>query len=118
MKLTYSAERKKRIRDLNRGKPMYLETRNKIRAIALTRPPMSIETRAKVSANSAKAHTLYVSQLSDNPPIWVSFRTIPLAAAYCKCSEKTIRRALSLNGIIKKEYLVIRPPKGGGHLSP
>jgi hypothetical protein len=53
-----------------------------------------------------------VSQLSENPPIWVSFITIPLAATYCKCSEKTIRRALALNGIIKKEFLVIRPPKG------
>ena len=39
MKLNYSAEIKKRIGDLNRGKPMSLETRNKIRDIALTRPP-------------------------------------------------------------------------------
>lgn len=55
MKLNYSSERREMIGSLNRGKKLSPETIELLRAAAQARPPMSDETRLKVSNNSAAA---------------------------------------------------------------
>jgi len=63
MRLNYSSERREANGSLNRGKKLSARTVEAIRLAALNRPPMSDETRAKVSANSAKAQLYAVSRL-------------------------------------------------------
>jgi group I intron endonuclease len=114
MRLNYSSERRERIGALNRGKKLSPDTIEAIRLAALKRAPMSEETRNKVSANSAKAQLYLVSRLDNNlfmstKGIMVSediIRTLPVVAAFLGCDEKTVRRALHKDGIIKKLWVV------------
>ena len=90
----YSQARRDAIGALNRGKKLSQATVALIRAAALARPPMSEETRAKVSANSAKA-MFYELSLVDgstlpNGASSVVLRTIPVVTEYCQCNEKTV----------------------------
>ena len=55
MRDAFTPERRLQVGDINRGREYTYEERERIRQQALTRPPMSDETRSKVSANSAKA---------------------------------------------------------------
>lgn len=88
-----------------------------MRAAALARPPMSNETREKISANSTVAK-LYLVNRVDNPILPngttsnTLLRTIPKVAEYCNCSEKTVRRSLQGSGIIKKTWQVTVIGKG------
>jgi hypothetical protein len=82
----YSDARRERIGNLNRGKEITPERREFLRQVALARPPMSEETRAKVSAI---------------PPY--TARGILEAADYIGCGEKTVRRALKQKEMIVKK---------------
>jgi group I intron endonuclease len=114
MRLNYSSERREAIGALNRGKTLSLETIDVIRKAALNRNPMSDETRAKISANSAKALFYSISRVDQAPflskngemVVSVTLRTLPILADFLNSNEKTIRRALKTNGIVKKIWLV------------
>ncbi|TPG03834.1 hypothetical protein EAH88_19360, partial [Rhodanobacter glycinis] len=116
MKANYSSERREAIGSLNRGKNLSPETIELMRKAALNREEMSAETRAKVSANSGSAQLFDISSVSgeefkspDNIMVTsVTLRTIPVVARFLGCGEKTIRRALSGNGIVKKTWRVSR----------
>ena len=63
----YSSERREAIGALNRGKKLSEKTRKKISQTALKRSPMSIETRALVSAGIAKLYE--VTNLDGSNPV-------------------------------------------------
>jgi group I intron endonuclease len=116
MRANYSSERREAIGALNRGKKLSLSTIEKIREAALNRSPMSDSTRAKVSQNSTVAQLFEVSLVSGE--VFVSpegesvtstiIRTIPAVANFTASNEKTVRRALSNNGIVKRVWMVKR----------
>lgn len=56
MRLNYSSERRESIGALNRGKNLSPATIEKIREAAIKRGPLSVESRARVSANSGVAY--------------------------------------------------------------
>lgn len=101
----YTDERRERIGNLNRGKTLSPETREAIRQAALARPPVSDETREKVSANSAKVLTLEITSL-DGSTAPCTVRGLLMAASHMNCGEKTVRRAIKGNGIVKNTYRV------------
>lgn len=68
-----------------------------------TSPWDSEEIRIYQSDNSAM---YYLVQPLDHSAAPVVLRTLPSVAYHCNCSEKTVRRALSSNGIIKKTWQV------------
>lgn len=115
MRDNYSSERREMIGSLNRGKTLSASTIEAIRLSALNRAPMSDEARAKVSANSAKAQLFTLSRvdgalfMSCNGEMVSSevLRTLPVVAAAIGCDEKTVRRAMTSNGVVKKTWLVI-----------
>lgn len=115
MKLNYSSERREAIGSLNRGKKFSSSTIGLIRQAALNRPPMSLKTRNKVSANSSIAQLFNVSMVKGTPltkgDMSIVLRTISAVASYCNCGEKTVRRALKSNGVIKGTYLVVKLDK-------
>lgn len=49
------------------------------------------------------------SLLEDNK-VFITIRTIPAVPHYIGCGEKTVRRALKNNGIVKKRWLVKLSP--------
>jgi group I intron endonuclease len=110
MRANYSQERRDMIGALNRGKNLSPDTVELIRAAALSRPPMTDETRAKVSANSAKAMLFELSMLDGSTlpggTSSIVLRTIPTVAQYCSCDEKTVRRAIKGKGTIKGKWLI------------
>jgi group I intron endonuclease len=101
MKENYSNERRERIGNINKGKTLSEETRNLIREAALKRKPMSMESRLKCAVN---VRPITITDLEGTNP--QSFSSITEAAKVIGCSEKTIRRALNSNGIIKSKYFV------------
>ena len=110
MRVNYSSERREAIGSLNRGKKLSPATVERIRGAALARPPVSSDTRANVSANSAVANLYLISRV-DNAVLPdgsynIIVRTTPAVAEYCSCSYKTVQRALSGTGIIKKIWRV------------
>jgi group I intron endonuclease len=111
MRINYSSERREQIASVNRGKKLSSTTIELIRAAALARPPMSADTREKVSAKSTMAKLYLVSRvdkgLMPNGSISMIIRTIPKVADICSCSEKTIQRALQNTGIVKKTWQII-----------
>lgn len=116
MRLNYSSERREMIGSLNRGKTFSASHIEAIRAAAKNRAPMSDETRAKVSANSAKAQFYLVQRLDKSSftspdgvlVTSITLRTIPVVANFIGCAEKTVRRALKTNGVVKLTWQVIK----------
>lgn len=106
MKFNYSSERRERIGQLNKGLTLSQETREKLRQVALQRGPRTPEVKAKISANSTSAKTIYIFDHDRN--FLKSCRTIDAAASYCGCNEKTIRRALFSQKIVLKQFYVSR----------
>jgi len=110
MQANYSQRRREAIGALNRGKKLSPETVDLLRRAALKRAPMSEETRAKVSAHSTKAMFYELSPLNSHKLTILGerivLRTITTVADFCQCSEKTVRRALKGNGIIKGKWLI------------
>jgi len=90
MKDIYSEARREKIGSLNRGKIFSPETIERMREKALTRPPMSEETKKKCITNRRPV-VLY----NLDRTIYGKYSTILDAAKALNCGEKTIRRALS-----------------------
>lgn len=86
----------------HRGKSLSKTTRELIRKAALNIPPMSQETKDKCKKNR---RPITVMLLSNNTLIG-NFEDIVSASKHIKCNEKTIRRALKTNGIVKNMYIV------------
>lgn len=105
MRANYSQTRRDTIGALNRGKKLPPATLELMRTAALARAPMTDEARAKVSANSAKAMLFELSMVDGSALpgnfLSITLRTIPTVAEYCNCNEKTVRRAIKGNSIIK-----------------
>jgi group I intron endonuclease len=109
MKANYSAERRQMAGDLHRGNKLSPDTIELIRQAALNRDPMTKETRALVSANSAKAELFEVSwpdgkpfQSPDKQMVTsLVIRTQPSVASFIGCSERTVRRALNSQSTCK-----------------
>lgn len=112
MKLNYSSERREAIGALNRGKTFSESTIKLMRLKALAKGPHSEETIAKISANSTLANLYSINLLAygaggdDNTSFpdygpGKEVRTINKVAELLGCNEKTIRRALKTNGIVK-----------------
>ena len=102
MRANYSSERREAIGALNQGTKLSTITIQRITAAALARPPMSEVSRALISENSAKAE-LYEIKLLDGSMPGIILRTIPTIAEHLDCHERTVRRALQGNGIIKRK---------------
>ena len=102
MRDNYSDARRNRIGNLNKGKSISETTRELLRIAALKRPPMSQETKDKCKKNR---RPITVTRVDDNTLVG-NFEDIVSAAKHISCNEKTIRRALKTNGIIKKMYIV------------
>jgi group I intron endonuclease len=110
MKANYSSERREAIGSC--GKTLSTTTIAKIRQAAWD--AISEETRAKVSANSAKTQLYSVAKVSgeenispDNSMVTsVTLRTLPVVPHFLKCDEKTVRRAIKTDGIVKKTWIV------------
>ena len=98
MRENYSEER---VGNINKGKTLSQETRELIRKAALLREPMSIESRMKCATNM---RPVTITNLDGSNPI--HFISIKEASIAISCGEKTIRRALNGNGVIKKIFLV------------
>ena len=95
----YSNERRERIGNLNRGKKLLPETIEKLREKALSRLPMSEDTKQKCIA-----HTRPVVISNLNGTVYGEYSTILDAAKAINCNEKTIRRALTTEkGLVKKQ---------------
>ncbi|KAG0632593.1 hypothetical protein HOY80DRAFT_1013380 [Tuber brumale] len=103
MRDNYSDIRRDRIGNLNRGKFLSQKTRELLRQAALSRPPMSQESREKCKT---RGRSITVIRLSDGSLVG-HFKDIVSAAKQIKCGDKTIRRALKANGIVKSTYKVI-----------
>jgi hypothetical protein len=107
MRANYSQARRDAIGALNRGKRLSPEVVERMQFAAISRSPMSDETRSKVSANSANAALYELAMLDGtllpNDSQFIVLRTISVVANYCNCSEKTVRRALKGTGIIKNK---------------
>jgi group I intron endonuclease len=104
MRDNYSEIRREKIGTLNRGKSLSIKTSELLRKAALTRLPMSLETREKCKTRGI---AVTVSLLRDNTIVG-HFEDIVSAAKYIKCGEKTIRRALKVKGIVKSTYKVTK----------
>jgi len=89
MKDHYSDARRKKIGNLNRGRKFSPETIERMRENALTRSPMSEETKNKCITNT-RPLVLY----NLDRTIYGKYSTVLEAANAINCNEKTIRRAL------------------------
>ena len=99
MRDIYSEARRERIGNLNKGKNLSPETIEKIREIALNRPPMSSETKKKCVSNTRPV-VLY----NLNGTVYGEYASIVDAAKSINCGEKTIRRALNTEkGLVKRQ---------------
>ena len=102
MKDLYSEARRVRIGNLNRGKIFSQETIEKMRVIALNRPPMSDMTKQKCIS-----HTRPVVLYNLNGTVYGKYSSILEAAKSINCGEKTIRRALKTEKrLVKKQWIV------------
>lgn len=87
---------------------------------------MTEETRALVSANSSKALLLSVSRVDGGSFLSAEgktvselvLRTIPVTAKFIGCGEKTVRRALKSNNIVKSTWKVVSCHKAGTAIYP
>ena len=101
MRENYSEERRQQVANINKGKTLSEETRELIRKSALLRKSMSSETRMKCAVNVQPVTIINL----DGTNI-MNFVSIKEASIAISCNEKTIRRALNGNGIVKKNYIV------------
>lgn len=106
LRANYSIERRETIGALNRGKTFSPITLARLTAAALAREPFTEATRAAISVNSAKAQLYEVSLVDASTKVTI-LRTLPAVSAFIGCSEKTVRRALKTNGIVKGKWLVV-----------
>jgi group I intron endonuclease len=102
MKDIYTDVRRERIGSLNKGKKLYEETIEKMRAKALNRPPVSEETRKKCVVNTRPV-VLY----NLDRTIYGKYNSIKDAANAISCSEKTIIRVLQTDKkLVNRQWIV------------
>ena len=101
MRNNYSLERRQRVGNINKGKTLSEETRKLMSKAAQLRGPMSKESRIKCAVNM---RPVTISNLDGSNPI--HFVSIKEASVGISCHQKTIRRALNGNGVLKKIYIV------------
>ena len=94
MRATYSQERRYAIGNLNKGKTLSEETKNKIRKSALSRVKPTFSLQEKVLSNMRKkSKPIILYNINDNT-VYGEFNSITEAAAIINCNVKTIRRSL------------------------
>jgi len=103
MRENYGDVRREKIGSLNRGIFLPQKTRELMRKAALNRLKMSQESREKCNTRGLN---ITLIRLSDQTIVGY-FHSVIQAAKYIKCGDKTIRRALKSNGIVKSTYKVI-----------
>jgi group I intron endonuclease len=104
MKAEYSQERRERIGNLNRGKPLSKDTIEKIRSKALTQDKVIYSDEAILNM---KKNSKPVIIYNLDKTVYSEFSSIVEAAKSINCSEKTIRRALKTDKkILKRRWIV------------
>lgn len=104
MKANYSEERRLKIGDLNRGKSLSNETKDKLRSIALQRLPRTFNEEALANMKKAsKPIVLY----NKNGTVYGEYPSIVSASIDINCAVKTIYRALrSESKVLKRRWVV------------
>ena len=106
MKSNYSLERKLKIGNLNKGKSLSIETKEKIKQKALTRD----RTKINLSENSLlnmKKNSKPLILFNLDFTVFGEYSCITEAAKAINCNVKTIRRALATEKkILKRRFIV------------
>lgn len=102
MKENYSEERRNKIAQLNKGKMLPESVIEQMRVSALKRAPMSEDTRIKLSLMSSKA-VFAISEKTKEEKYSVSMKEMALML---KISSRTLKRAITNNNLVKKEWRV------------
>lgn len=106
MKTNYSLERRLKIGNLNKGKSLSIETKEKIKQKALTRDRTKINLSEKSLLNMKK-NSKPLILLNLDYTIFGAYNSITEAAKAINCSVKTISRALATEKkILKKRFIV------------
>jgi group I intron endonuclease len=105
MKINYSADRRKRIGDLNRNKNLSETTRLKLRESALSRKNVSFSKQALLNMKK-KSKPIILYNLDRT--VFGEYPSIVEAARSINCDEKTIRRALTTEKKILKRRFIIK----------
>ena len=98
MKTKYSEERRKFIGNLNKGKNIPEEIREKMRAAAYLRPPMSQESKLKCITNNKPVIAYNLDR-----SIYRKEDSMIKLANYLQVNQKTLRRAINNNRLIKNK---------------
>jgi len=107
MRASYSHERREAIGNLNKGKTLSEETKNKIRKSALSRvkPTFSLQEKA-LSNMRKKSKPIILYNINDNT-VYGEFNSIAEAASVINCNVKTIRRSLQTDKkILLRRWIV------------
>jgi group I intron endonuclease len=109
MKTNYSVSRRNSIGNLNRGKPISLETRKKMRLKALVRKERLFTAKALLNMkNKSKPVILY----NLDKTVFGEYPSIVETARKINCNVKTIIRALKTEKkILKRRFIVERSSK-------
>jgi group I intron endonuclease len=97
MKINYSQKRKDKIGNLNRGKNLPEETREKLRAIAFKRPKMLENVRIKCGLAGSKPVVAY----NLDGTIYKKERSMIRLANYLGINQKTLRLAIRSEKYLK-----------------
>ncbi len=103
MRAVYSEERRLKIGELNRGKTIYNETKEKLRKRAVARAPLTYSEEA-IANMKRKSQSIILYNL--NHTVYGEFLSLTEAAANIKCSIRTLRLALrgeNKSKVIKKK---------------
>lgn len=104
MKTNYSLERRKKIGNLNKGKNLSEETKEKLKQIALNRKKRSFTDQALLNMKK-KSKPIILYNLDYT--IFGEYPSIREAAKNINCNEKTIIRALKTKKrILKRRFIV------------
>lgn len=98
MKANYSQERRDLIGNLNKGKILPEEIREKFRAAAYRRPPMSVESRKKCITNNKP-----VIAYSLDGSIYRKEESMIKLASYFQVSQKTLRLYIKSGKYLKNK---------------
>ena len=101
----YSEQRRMIIGDINRGKPLSEEVKNKLREKALSRPNRIF---SKEALNNMKKKSRAVIFYNKDNTVYGEYSSIKKASVNISCSEKTIMRALKSKSKLLKRRLIVK----------
>ncbi len=105
MKARYSDERREAIANLNKGKTLSEEIKNKMKKSALSRVKPILSEKA-LSNMRKKSKPIILYNINDNT-VYGEFNSITEAAACINCNVKTIRRSLQTDKkILLRSWIV------------